>query len=251
MESLLLVNPRRRRRKAKGRRKGRMPAALARYWSTHRRGRKRRHVARRRHARRAVAVNPRRRHRRHHYRRVRRNPSLRGLSGMGRGVVKGVVIPGAIGATGAVALDVVMGYATPYLPASLQSGWFNVAVKIAGAIGVGMVAGKVLGRDKGRIVTLGGVTVVMYSVVRGLLKQVAPTMPGLSGLGMQDYTPYGRGMGAYMQGPTRTPGIQGLGYVSPAATVGSAVPMSPRMGAYMAPAGMNVAHAMGDYGDGM
>ena len=246
----MLVNPRRkRRRRARGRR--RMPAGLARYWATHRRG-KRRTVARRRRRRHAaVAVNPRRRRRasfRRHYRRIRRNPSFRGLASSGRGILHGVVVPGAIGAGGAVALDVVMGYATPYLPATLQSGWFNVAVKIAGAVGVGMGVGKVLGRERGRVATIGGVTVVLYGVMRGLLKSVAPSVPGLSGLGMHDYTPYG--MGAYIRGPTRTPGIQGLGYVSPAATVGSAVPLSPQMGAYMPRGAMNVVPQMGDYGDG-
>jgi hypothetical protein len=55
-----------------------------------------------------------------------------------------------------------------------------------------------------------------------------------SGMGFSDYTPMP--MGAYMRGPTGTPGIQGLGYVSPAPVIGPA--MSPRMsglGAYMQP----------------
>ena len=110
-----------------------------------------------------------------------------------------------------------------------------------------MVAGKVLGRKRGELVTMGAVTVVMYSTIRTALKSAVPTLPGMAGLGMTDYTPYR--MGAYMPGPTGTPGIRGLGYASPAAVVGGA--MSPRMGAYMPRAPMNVVSTMGDYGDGM
>lgn len=250
MEQLLLVNPRRKSRKKGSRR--RMPAALKRYWATHRRGKHRTRLAnprrRRRHAR-AAAAPRRRRHRalgRHIHRRIRRNPRLQlGVSG---GIIRGALVPGAIGAGGALAVDIVMGYASPYLPAQLQTGWFNIAVKGAAAVGVGMVAGKFLGRERGRVAMLGGLTVVLYGALRAML--ATSGIKGLSGLGMHDYTPYR--MGAYMPGPTGTPGIRGLGYVSPAATIGSAVALSPQMsglGAYMRP--MNVASAMGDYGDGM
>jgi len=249
MEQLLLVNPRRRRRRSRRKSAGRrrQPAALARYWATHRRGRRR-----------VAATNPRRRRRRAHVRyharrqrgfatnprRRRRNP--RSMAGMGRGIlgkVKGSAVPALYGAGGALALDVVMGYASPYLPASLQAGWFNVGVKALGAVGVGMVVGKVLGADKGRIATIGGMTVVAYGALKSLVKSAVPTLPGLSGY--SDYTAYPVRMGAYMPGPTGTPGIRGLGYVSPAPT------LSPRMGAYMPRMPMNVAPTMGDYGDGM
>lgn len=260
MEQLLLVNPRRRKRRS-GRR---MPAGLARYWATHRAGRKRTRLAnprRRRRHRRAVMANPRRRRRRyanprrrHHARRYR-NPR-RGRSG-GRlslgvqgGLVQGALVPGALGAAGALTLDVVMGYASPYLPVTLQTGWFNVAVKGAAAIGVGMLVGKFLGRERGKVAMLGGLTVVLYGALKTLLTSSGVTLPGLSGY--QDYTPYR--MGAYMPGATGTPGIAGLGrlgYVSPAATLGSQAMLSPRMGAYMPRSPMNVAPQMGDYGDNM
>ena len=165
---------------------------------------------------------------------------------MGRGIVgkvMGAAVPAAYGAAGALALDIAMGYATPYLPVQLQSGWFNVGVKALGAVGVGMVVGKVLGADKGRIATIGGMTVVLYGALKSAVKSAVPSLPGLAGYA--DYTPYPMKMGAYMPGPTGTPGIRGLGYVSPAPT------LSPRMGAYMPRAPMNVAPQMGDYGDGM
>jgi len=205
----------------------------------------RRHRAHRAHARRRF-MNPRRRHRRHSFRRRLRNP--RSSSG-GRLSIKSVVhnalVPAAIGAAGAVALNVAMGYATPYLPSQLQSGYLSAAAQIAGAVGVGMLAGKFLGRDRGRIVMIGGMTVVVYSLLNNLLSGINTSgIPGVTGT-VSDYTPYP--MGAYMRGPTNTPGIQGLGYVSPAAVIGPT--MSPQMsglGAYM-PA----ANVMGDYSDGM
>ena len=254
MEHLLLVNPRRRKRRSKGRR--RMPAALRRYWASKRSRtrltnprRRRRHRHARRHV--SVSVNPRRRRRaRHHY----MNPRRRRRGGGGGGglgfsvkspqaILHSAVIPAAIGGAGALALDVTMGYVSPYLPATLQAGWFNLAVRLAGAIGLGMVAGKFLGRERGRIVMLGALTVAAYSTLKGLASSAGLSLPGLSGYA--DYTAYPLSprMGAYMKGPTNTPGIQGLGYVSPA-------PVLKGLGAYMR-APMNVAPAMGDYGDGM
>lgn len=125
-----------------------------------------------------------------------------------------------IGAGGAIGTDIAMAYAAPYLPAFLQTGWGNIAARALAAVGVGMIAGKVAGRETGKGVTAGGLIVVAYS---GLKQVLAPTLganiKGLSGLAdFGDYSqvPYsqqpgamlGTGMGAYMQ---------------------------PRMGAYMAP----------------
>ena len=153
------------------------------------------------------------------------------------------MIPAALGASGALVFDVAYGYLNPYLPAAFQSGYINVLVKGAAAVGLGMVGMKFLGRERGKALMLGAFTVVAYGALRNAVSGMG--IPGLSGY--SDYTPYP--MGAYIQGPTGTPGIQGLGrlgYVSPAAVVGPT--LSPRMGAYMP---MNVVPAMGDYGDGM
>jgi len=154
--------------------------------------------------------------------------------------------PALYGAGGALAFKVIYGYVSPYLPATLQTGGIMSVVLQAGvALGAGVIGMKVLGRQKGEALMLGALTVVLYSGIASLLSSSG--VPGLSGLGFRDYTPYP--MGAYIQGPTRTPGIQGLGYVSPAAVVGPT--LSPRMsglGAYMP---MNVVPPMGDYGDGM
>jgi len=185
------------------------------------------------------------RHRHHHrnirrfHRRRLRNPRRSGGMGSLRGVVRNAVVPAAIGGAGALALDVVYGYLQPYLPATFQTGYMSLLTKGAAAIGLGMVAGRFLGRERGKVVMLGALTVTAYSAIRSATAGMG--IPGLSGY--SDYTPYP--MGAYIRGPTGTPGIQGLGYISPAAVVGPS--MSPRMGAYM-PSGANV---VGDYSDGM
>lgn len=149
-------------------------------------------------------------------RRRHRNPRF-GLPSV-RGVVRGTLMPAAIGATGALALDVAMGYANPYLPSFLQNKWALLGVKIAGALGIGMVAGKFLGRERGRVAMLGAATVVVYGAAKSALQSAMPSLPGLSGYA--DFVDYS------MQ--SRAPG---MGYYSPAAVIGNS-----GVGAYMQPA---------------
>ena len=142
-----------------------------------------------------------------------------------RGIVKSTLVPAAIGATGAIALDVAYGYAQPYLPAFLQNRWAILGVKLAGAIGIGMVAGRVLGRERGRVATLGAATVVSYGALKSALAGALPTVKGLSGY--TDFVDYS---------------TRGMGFFSPAATlppnagVGAYIPGG--MGAYLPPSGM-------------
>lgn len=187
--------------------------------------------ARRSHGYRAINRFPKRRRKTHI------NP-FRALSA--RGLTHDVTAA-LVGAGGAVLTDVGMAYAAPYLPASLQSGWLNVLARAAMALGVGFVAGKVVGRDTGKAVAAGGLIVVAYS---GLKQALAPTLgtsiKGLSGLAdFGDYRPAyggeslamvgGGGMGAYMQ-----PRIGA--YMSPGSVLAPAN-VSPlrakQMGAYM------------------
>lgn len=183
---LLLINPRRRRKKKSHRRRAKNARRHRRTASGHR-------IRRRR------VRNPRaRRHHRKHYAR-KRNPRMRrrrhrnplSISG-----VKSALMPAAIGAAGGVALDVAYGYLGSYLPASLQTGMAASAVKLAAAFGLGMVATKVLGAEKGRAVTIGAVTVQLYGLLKSTLASAAPSVPGLAGFG------------AYIA----SPGMSGLGY---------------------------------------
>jgi hypothetical protein len=191
---LLLINPKRRRKAKRAR--------------SHRRRKVARNPARRRHRARRVARNPRRRHvarnpirRRRHIarnphrrRRIRRNPfSSRGITS--------ALIPAGIGAMGAVGLDVLMGYAAAYLPASLTSNvYVATATKTAGAFGLGWLASKAMGREKAKLITAGALTVIAYQFVKGIIHEAAPSLPGLAG---GDFGAYQ--LGAYQMGALPVP----------------------------------------------
>jgi hypothetical protein len=190
-EQLLLLNPRRKRRRK--------------HVARRRRRTSRRHVAHRRRRHSAIVATPRRHRRRRHVsahrrRRIRRNPrfSMRGVSR--------VVMPAAVGALGAVGLDVTWGYFGKFIPATVQGNvWLAAAAKIAGAFGLGWIASKAVGREQGRLVTAGAVTVVSYGLVKSLLHQAAPNLPGLAGIdGLDAYMP-GQ-FGAYNPAPYLTDG---------------------------------------------
>jgi hypothetical protein len=186
-EQLLLINPRRRRAKKSHRRRAKNSRRSTRRAAGGFRIRRRRHKnPRRARARHRRHRNPimRRRHRRH------RNPMS--FSG-----IKGVLIPAAIGAAGGMALDVAYNYLSPYIPATFTSSPYLIAaVKIAAAFGLGMLAKRFLGADKGNAFMAGAVTIQLYSAASFAL---SGTIPGLSGLG------------AYMPGS-----MAGLGSPNPA-----------------------------------
>jgi hypothetical protein len=204
MEQLLLINPKRRRKRAKN-------------------SRRRRHSARRRHA------NPYREHRRH------RNPRRRHRNPLSMSGIKPELTGAAVGAAGAVAIDIIMGYLTPYIPASLTSNqYLTLATKIAAALGIGMLAGKVIGGDKARGATLGALTVVGYDFIKTLVPASLP-MAGLSGVG------------AYMHSniPGSLNGYNPGSYVRNSSTAVPGIANNPvQFGAYM-PHG-NMAGVMGD-----
>lgn len=226
MNEIVLINPRRRRRR-------KMSAKQRKYFG---RRRARKSVARvsRRRRRNPIgaymAGNPRRRRRhrsvaRYVGRRRHRNPrfSLGGLKG-----ITSKLIPAGIGGLGAVALDVTL--ASLPVPDMLKTGPIAIATKIAGALGLGWVAGMLIGRENGKLVTMGALTVVAYNVIRGVAQQVLPaTTPGLS-----DYTDYGMG---------------GLGWVSPAPVLGAYQPNG--LGAYQPPASSDATLGGYDYNAGM
>lgn len=242
MESLFIVNPRRKKRK------GKMPAGLRRYWASRRRGA----APKRRRKRRAVMANPRRRHRRAnpvsshkrrrgkrrgsvvHYRRKRRaNPVFfsrrrkRRHNPFSTSGLMNVLKPAGIGAAGAIVTSIAYGYLSPSLPASLTTGYLPMLVKGAAAIGLGMLIGKFMSKQDGQYATIGGLTVVLVGAITPLITSAAPTLPGLSGLaGYGDYMPV-RAMGAYAPtlGRQRNSRLGRLGFISPAPRVG--------MGAYM------------------
>lgn len=162
MAELLLVNPRRRRRSHK---KARRRRSTARRVSR----RRRRHVMR--------VANPRRRrrsHRRVSFRRRRSNPSFR-ISSL-RSALMPSLKAGFVGSIGAIGLDLVLGQVLSKLPLSLQSGWGKVAVKLAGALGVGMLGGYVM-KGRARDLTVGAMTVTLHDVMKEQFVAAFPTIP--------------------------------------------------------------------------
>lgn len=192
MAELLLVNPSPRRRKKTHRRRRKA--------HSHRR---RRHVAHgrvhRRHARRRK--NP---HFKLHRRRRRHNPSLRGIAGSLVPTLKS----GFTGAIGGLGLDLLTGQLinASWFPASLKSGLGWTATKIAGAIAVGMLGGKVM-HGKGKALADGAMVVVLHDALKAQLVGMLPASVPLG-----EYLTYA---------PT-------VGY-SP----GTALPMSTGMGQYI------------------
>jgi hypothetical protein len=187
MAELLLVNPHRRRRRnpKRARRKhhAKAPALI---------------VARR--------INPRRRSVRGRARLVRRRAKRAHRAGIAG--IKATFVPnlkaGAIGAAGALGLDVLMGALTSKftLPPTLQSGWGKYALKIAGAVGVGVLGSYVL-RGRGAALSQGALTVVLHDIAREQLTAAFPSLP------MGEYLTFAPVVGYDYQ--TALPGSTGMG----------------------------------------
>lgn len=152
-----------------------------------RRSRRRKASSRRRARVIRVAANPKRRRRKAAkiVRRRRRGGGSRSLSFKGvLGQAQSVLKSAAPAAAGALALDVIWGYLP--LPENVRTGYVRHAAKFAGALGIGIVAERVLGRDLGAKIGLGAATVVLYNVFRDLAAQFAP---GLT-LGYTDFAEF-------------------------------------------------------------
>lgn len=175
MAEVLLLNPRRRRRKNPKARKRRSSRRVALRANPKRRRRRsnpylinprRRHRARRRNP---YLINPRRRR--------RRNPSLRSIGGEVMPTLKA----GFTGALGALGLDVALGYGAQYIPASLNSGLPLQAVKLLAAVLVGYVGNKVPGlKGHGKDLAVGAATVVIHDSLKSQVASMFPSIP-LSG----------------------------------------------------------------------
>lgn len=216
-EQLLLINPRRRRVKKSHRRRAKNS--------------RRRHAGgfriRRRRVKNPRASHKRRRHRnpsmkRKHYRRRHRNPmSVSGL--------KSAIMPALLGAAGGVAVDYGFQFVAPYLPTSLTTGVYVVpAMKLGVAFGLGLVARKFLGSEKGNAVMAGALAIQTYNLI-------ASVLGGTAGLA---------GFGAYLTsnapGQTYTSSVSRNGLGSPNPAVYLQKPMGRigrmgRVGAYMTP----------------
>jgi hypothetical protein len=177
MSQLMLVNPRRRKRHTARK----MTAKQLKYFGPGRRRRRRRTALavnpHRRRSIRAVAT-PRRRSRRRHVTRLRRNPMrFSGGKFSMRRFLNDTLMPASVGAAGALGVNIALGYLTPSLPISLQSGLMNTGVKIAGAVAVGMAAGMVAGKRFGEQAMAGAITVTLYDLFKGYMQTAMPALP--------------------------------------------------------------------------
>lgn len=116
------------------------------------------------------------------------------------------LMPSVIGGAGALALDVAFGVLP--LPQNLKSGPMAPLVKIAGAVGLGMLASKMVSRRVGEQVAAGAITVQVYNFAKAMLIRVGGgKIPGLS--------MYPEGVGDYVDGDPES-----LGYTDSGMQVG-------------------------------
>lgn len=157
--------------------------------------RKRRHSRRKaraatpRRRRRAAAARPRRR-RRHSLRLIhaRKNPSRRRrhsggmFKGMGGSSMTGLLIPGTVGALGAIGLDFAYNKVSGYLPASLQSNYYvSAGLKVLAAFGVAKFGKKVVSPSTANALAAGIAVVTLYDVAQIVLgTMLAPAAPAVA-----------------------------------------------------------------------
>ena len=180
MSELVLVNPRRKRRKTTRRKTAKRPA--------------------RRRTTRAKRATPTRRRRRT----VRRNPKL-----SFRSITRDALTPALVGAGGALSLDVAFG-ALP-IPANFKTGPLGSLTKIAGALVLGKVAGNVVNKRFGEQATVGAVTILGYSMLKNIITQNMPQLP-MSGSDFA-FNPY-PSMGEYMPMSEYVGASDQLGYMN-------------------------------------
>lgn len=184
MAELLLVNPRRRAKKA--RRKNPMPRALAKYWATHGRTKRRKNPSVRAHA-------PAKRRR-------RKNPSLRGIAKGAGAHAWPMIKNGAIGSIGALLNDFLIGNLAKqtWMPTTLTTGTGASFLKVIGALLIGVGAGAV-SKGKAALVGEGAMTVVFRDLVKAQL--VAQGWAMGEYLTFAPTVGYSPGMGQYLTGP--------------------------------------------------
>lgn len=238
-ELLVIGNPARKTRRRRVRRNPRrkLTAKQAKYFGKRRSRRRARSIA--------LASNPTHRRRRHHVRRrhMRRNPvSLAGFKP--ETFVNKTLIPAGIGAGGALALDVALGYAAPHLPAALTTGTIGpLATKIAGAVALGMAAQAITkDRAMSEQVAAGAIIVTLYGAAKRVLAAQFPTLPGMAGMGL-----YVHGLG-YPGAARAFPDMAGLGMYVPG---GANNPPPAVMAAIAARAANKNSPPPGLHGDGM
>lgn len=168
MSELMLINPRKRKRV----RKHKAKRVKHRAKRTFRRKTAGKVITLKR--KRTYMTNPKRR-------RYRKNPmSVGGFKPAN--FIKGTFMPAAVGAAGALGLDMLLGFMP--LPAAMKTPMMRPVIRIVGAVGIGMLAGMVTNKRIGEQVGAGALTVVLYDTLKGFVQTQFPTV-NLSG--MEEY----------------------------------------------------------------
>ncbi len=113
----------------------------------------------------------------------RASASMRGIGGGAMGILKA----GAIGAGGAIAVDVAQGFVNGFLPVSMNSkinadgttNYLNYAVKGALAVGLAHFGGKVVSSETAKRMAVGSMTVMAYELLRPFAASVLPASMSL------------------------------------------------------------------------
>lgn len=132
----------------------------------------------------------RRRSRSRRYIRARRNPRI--LAGGPMGFLTNSLVPAAVGAAGAIAVDMAVAKLT-MIPQTWKTGNMLPITKIGLSIGLGAVGSAVLGNEYGEQLAAGGIVVSLYQLARNYVNQNFPSLQ------MARYVPM-RGMGAMRRG---------------------------------------------------
>lgn len=215
MEELLLINPRRRGRRRQSLR-GRPRDAMGRLLPVRRRRsnpanpsprRRRRSYRRRNPIEELALLNPAPRRRKRvaaapaPRRRYKRRIGRRAFKA-GRGFMGHTLMPAAMGAAGALSLDILMGFLP--IPAALTTAPAKYLVKGAGAVGLGIAAGYIVAPATAHQLTVGALTVVIHEALKNTLQTAMPSLQ-LGMLGEFGYVSPGMipsGMQAYLEPPT-------------------------------------------------
>lgn len=189
MSTLMLVNPRRKRR-ASTKKRARSTSRRSR---VHKMRSNPRYKTRRR-------WSTKSKRRVHHVARMRRNPRRSRRSSSARAMsIKGflnhTLMPATVGAGGGLLLNLALGYLP--LPAALNTNFVKPIVGLAGAAVIGMVGSKVAGRRAGEQMAAGAAVVVIYGVLKNIINTAAPTLP-LSDYNTIGWTNPGMPVGEYV-----------------------------------------------------
>jgi hypothetical protein len=138
----------------------------------------------RRHRRRTIKArtNPRRRR----FIRARRNPRI--LSGGMGGFFSNSLMPAAVGAAGAIGVDMAIGNLT-FIPATWKTGTMLSVTRVGLSLGVGALVGMIAGDEYGEQAAAGGIVVALYALAKNFISTKLPSVK------MARYVPMNRYLG--------------------------------------------------------